>query len=134
MLASTTSKPLADRRLQERAGLVARHVHDRPGARPRGAAITDERLRRRRLVAAERGEQRAGILVARQAEQARPRKSARVEDVAGPIEQSDDAHVVALATVGGNLIRQRASDAAESEQHDIGVRLDSGRPPPIFDN
>ena len=85
-----------------------------------------ERFRRRGLLAAERGEQRAGILRARQAQQPRPRQSARVEHVARSIEQPDDADV---ATPGrGNLIGQRAADAAESEQHDVGVRLRQ-RPP-----
>ena len=75
-------------------------------------------------MAAERREQRAGVLVACQPEQARAGQASRIEHVAGSIEQADDADVAGGG--GGDLVRQRAADAAESQQHHVGVSLGDG--------
>ena len=73
-------------------------------------------------MAPQRREQRAGVLLAREPEQAPSRQAARLEDVSGSIQQADDADV-RVSVRRGDLIRERAAHAAEAEQHDVRPRL-----------
>ena len=71
------------------SSLVTSTTTGRDTAWPAMNVSASARGRRR---AAERREQRAGVLLARQVEQPAAREAARLEDVAGAIEQADDAH------------------------------------------
>ena len=111
---------MAERGAQQVAGFLARDVDDH---RPRDgvAGHHRQRLGGRGRTPAERRQQFAAVLLARQLRQPPARDAARLEDVAGAIEQSDDAHLPA-AVRRANLIRERAADAAEAEEHDVGAR------------
>ena len=115
---------MAERGAQQVAGLLARDVDD---DRTRdGVARHDVSASAAFAGAAtERGEQFAGVLLARQLQQAAARDAPRIEDVARPIEQADDADL-ALTVGRGDLIGERAADAAEAEEHDVGARRRRG--------
>src|SRR6188474_2611506 len=82
---------LAERGNEQRRRLVARHVHH---DRMRNGVVRHEleRLGRRGLGTAQRREQGAAVLLARQLEKATIREAALIEDVAGAIEYPHDAH------------------------------------------
>ena len=69
----------------------------------------------------ERGQQGAAILLVREIDQAPARQTARLEYVARPIQKADNAYA-ALPVRQRDLIGERAPDAPEPKQHDIGGR------------
>ena len=77
--------------------------------------------------AAQRGEQGTAILFSRQLHQPSIRQSLRVEEEAGPVEQSDDTDGWS-AVRGGDLIGERATDTAEPEKDDVGKGRGEGPP------